>query len=67
MSEKIINIILILIVISLLAMDGLVIYDMLMEVTDLLYEIGMILVSIVVFIAIFIYLKQRKQKNTQFE
>jgi hypothetical protein len=48
-------------------MDGLVIYDMLMEVTDLLYEIGMILVSIVVFIAIYIYLKQRKQKNTQFE
>jgi hypothetical protein len=45
-------------------MDGLVIYDMFVEDTDMIYEIGMILVSLLVFAAIILYLKQRKQKYT---
>jgi hypothetical protein len=68
MPAKIINILLILIVVVLLSMDGMVIYDLFTEETDMLYEIGMILISIVVFIAILVYLNQRnKIKSTQIE
>jgi hypothetical protein len=67
LSNYIINIILTLIVLSLLYMDGLVLYDMFTDETDITYEIEMILVSSVVFIAIIRYIKQRNKKNTQLQ
>jgi len=48
-------------------MDGLVLYDMFTDETDITYEIEMILVSSVVFIAIIRYIKQRNKKNTQLQ
>jgi hypothetical protein len=65
LSRQIINLILSLIILSLLFMDGLVIYDIFTEETDFIYEIGMIIVSFLVFIAIAMYVKQRKKKITQ--
>jgi hypothetical protein len=67
MNNKFINIILIFITLALLFMDALAIYDIIMGESDLFYEIGMVSVSILVFIAIGIYLKQRKQKATQLQ
>lgn len=65
MPAKIINILLILIIIILLAMDGMVVYDMFTEETDMIYESGMIVISIIVFFAIAVYINQRKKlKNT---
>ncbi|MCX6165043.1 MAG: hypothetical protein NTU73_09355 [Ignavibacteriae bacterium] len=51
----------------LLLFDALAIYDIKLEEPDLFYEFGLILGSILVFIAIGMYLKQRKQKSTQLE
>ena len=67
LSKKIINIILLFIVLVLLILDALAIHDVLVEEPDLFYEIGMILVSILIFIAIGVYLKQRKGKSTQLD
>ncbi len=58
---KIINILLSLIIIILLIMDGMVVYDLFTEETDMLYEIGMIVISIIVFLAIGVYINQRKK------
>lgn len=65
MNNKFINIILILVIFVLLALDALAIHDIILEERDVFYEIGMISVSIFVFIAIGIYNKQRKQKSAQ--
>jgi hypothetical protein len=67
LSKKFINIILLFIVLALLTLDALAIHDVFVEEPDLFYEIGMISVSILVFIAIGVYLKQRKGKSTQLE
>jgi uncharacterized protein YneF (UPF0154 family) len=42
-------------------MDGMVVYDLFTEETDMLYEIGMIVISIIVFLAIGVYINQRKK------
>jgi len=48
-------------------MDVLVIYDMFSVDADITYGIGMILVSFLVFAAIIMYIRQRKQKSTQLQ
>lgn len=65
MGNKLVNIILSIIVFIMLILDALAIHDIISGEPDLLYEIGMLSVSILVFIAIGVYLKQRKQKSSQ--
>ncbi len=65
MNNKLVNIILSIIVFIMLILDALAIHDIISGEPDLLYEIGMLSVSILVFIAIGVYLKQRKQKSSQ--
>lgn len=65
MSNKIINIILVFIVVIFLILDALAIHDVLVGEPDLLYEFGVIILSIFVFAAIIIYKKQRKHNYSQ--
>lgn len=65
MGNKLVNIILSIIVFIMIILDALAIHDIISDEPDLLYEIGMLSVSILVFIAIGVYLKQRKQKSSQ--
>lgn len=65
MNNKITNIILCITVIIILIMDGLAIHDIFVDEPDLLYEFGILIVSVIVFFAIGFYVKQRKQKSPQ--
>lgn len=65
MRNKLVYITLSIIVFIMFILDALAIHDIIIDEPDLLYEIGMLSVSILVFIAIGIYLKQRKQKSSQ--
>jgi hypothetical protein len=64
-NKNIINIILTIIILALIALDALAIHDIFVGEPDVMYELAMILVSILVFVAIYYYVKQRKQKSTQ--
>ena len=71
MAEKIINIILVLVIVAVLFMDGIVAYDLFSDETDIVYEIGILILSLFIFYTIRIYYKQRKQRkyttpNTRF-
>lgn len=65
MKNKITNIILVLVIIVLLLLDALAIHDIIIGEPDILYESATIIVSIFVFIAIGVYIKQRKRKSSQ--
>jgi hypothetical protein len=65
-NNKFINIVLALISLVMLVLDAIAIYDIIFEEPDILYEISVIVVSIFVFVAIGIYIKQRKKKSTLF-
>jgi hypothetical protein len=65
-SNKFINIVLAIISLIMIVLDALAIYDIILEEPDILYEISVIVVSIFVFVAIGIYIKQRKKKSTLF-
>ncbi len=67
MNTKFVNIILILIVLILLLLDGFAIHDLLMEEPDIMYEVSVLAVSVLVFIAIWYYLKQRKKSISKIQ
>jgi hypothetical protein len=65
LSKTIINIALIFITASMILIDVLAFYDIFTGEPDTEYQIGMIILSILVYIAIGYYLKQVKQRESQ--